>query len=221
MISDRGMSTLRVAATLCHFLPGTGVRVKHGDEVVLAVAPVPHGPCAGHGAPSGPNEETCSHGWSMPVRIGAGAFRNAVGRAHSQRQSGQALRFLDLAPGCEPNADIYLPDPAASLLGGIYGVPLPGRWLWATATTLASQVAYELGLEPVSDALPIEGLHAMGIRPDPLTDVCVAYVETHAGPGSPGEAAVVDLLESMLARWAAHELVLSVEAPAGSQISGN
>lgn len=77
MISDRGMSTLRVAATLCHFLPGTGVRVKHGDEVVLAVAPVPHGPCAGHGAPSVPNEETCSL-TGGPCRFASGLVRSAT-----------------------------------------------------------------------------------------------------------------------------------------------
>ena len=54
------------------------------------------------------------------------------------------------------------------------------------------------------------------LRWDPLTEVTLAYVETSAAPGSPQEAAVIDLLDALLARWTVDELI-SPSAPAVSR----
>lgn len=206
MISDRAMTTLRVAATLGHVLPGLGLRVRHGHEVLLEVAGAAGGPCG---------LRTTEPAHPGPLTISPSAFRCAVARAHERRLAGEALRFLGLGPGCEPVVELGVPAPGAARPGGIYRVPVAGRWLWATATTVAAPVAYELGIDIVDAVLPMEGIHALGIRPDPATGVSVAYAETHAGPGSEGEAAVLDLLESLLARWTAHDLVASMDHEPG------
>lgn len=200
MISDRAMTTLRVAATLGHVLPGVGVRVRHGDQLLLEVVPHRAGGCVAD-----------DRSGAGVVRTTPVAFRGAVARAHERRRAGEALRFLTLGPGCEPAVEVGVPADGVARPGDIYRVPVGGRWLWATATTLGAATAYRLGLDLVDAALPAGGVHAMGIRPDPLTGVSVAYVETAAGPGSPEEAIVVDLLEALLARWTAHALVATLQ----------
>ncbi len=199
MISDRAMTTLRVAATIGHVLPGVGVRVHHAEQLLLEVVPHRSGACS----PAAPGAGV--------VRTTPAAFRGAVARAHARRQAGEALRFLSLGPGCEPAVEMGVPADGTVRPGDIYRVPIGGRWLWATATTLGADTAYRLGLDLVDAALPVAGVPAMGIRPDPLTGVSVAYVETTAGPGSPEEAVVVDLLEALLARWTAHALVATLQ----------
>lgn len=194
MISDRGMSSLRVAATLTHVLPGLGARIRHGESVVLDVDP-------------GSGGERSSR------RISPAAFRCAVARAHRRRLDGEQLRFLDLAAGCDPVVDIGVPHHGIGRPGGIFCVPVAGRWLWGMAATIDASTAYGLGGDLVEAALPEPGVHALGIRPDPATDVSVIYAETCTGPGSAIEPWVQELFESLLARWTVHDLVQRMAEP--------
>lgn len=188
MISERGMSSLRVAATLTHVLPGLGARIRHGDAVILDIGPT-------------------THGEPPSRRITPAAFRCAVARAHRRRLGGEQLRFLDLEEGCDPVVDIGVPHHGTGRPGGIFCVPVAGRWLWGMASTIEASTAYDLGTGLVEAALPATGVHALGIRPDPATDVSVTYAETCTGPGSASEPWVQELFESLLARWTVHELV--------------
>ncbi len=194
MISDRGMSSLRVAATLTHVLPGLGARIRHGETVILDVDPTTGS------VPS-------------PRRITPAGFRCAVARAHRRRLDGEELRFLDLEAGCDPVVDIGVPNQGIGRPGGIFCVPVAGRWLWGMAATIDAAIAYDLGAEIVEAALPEPGVHALGIRPDLATDVSLVYVETCTGPGADSERWVQDLLESLLARWTVHDLVERMGAP--------
>jgi hypothetical protein len=67
-------------------------------------------------------------------------------------------------------------------------------------------IAFEAGTDIVADVIP-DGVVALGLRPDPATEVSLAYAETPATPGSEAHDAVLDLLEALLARWTTHELL--------------
>lgn len=195
MISDRTLGALRVAATLTHTLPRLRARIRVGDEVLIDVvraddaAFVPDGtaqvltPCA---------------------------LRAAVAEAHHRHRVGERLSFLHLPPGCDPAIDIAVPRRGAVRPGGLYRVPTDDGSVWGAATTLAIDDAYELGADLVEAAMPLIDIESIGLRPDPGTEVTIAYVETTARPGSRGEAALVDLMVGLIARWTAHELVVSV-----------
>lgn len=198
MIDDRAMTTLRVAATLGHALPGVTLRVHHHGQVILEAAP-------------GVSSCACTPVGQSPLRVSPVTFHRAVARAHERRQAGEVLRFLGLGPGCQPSVEVDLAGRGEVRPGGIYRIAVDDRWIWVTTTTLEATEAYELGRDLVDRALPVPGLHSLGIRPDPATGVSVAFAELHASPDRRGEAAAVELLISLLARWTAHDLISSVE----------
>lgn len=196
-ISPAALGALRVAATLTHLLPGLRARVRLGHVTLVDVLVPEPG-------------ETIDH---LPARVlSPCAFRSAVAQAHHRHVAGERLSFLHLPAGVDPAVDLATPAGGTSRPGGLYRVRAADRWLWAFATTLDPAVAYDLG-RPLVDATPLDGeLRALGIRPDPATGVSLAYAETTAGRGSASEDAVVDLLESLLARWTAHELMARSDA---------
>jgi hypothetical protein len=81
------------------------------------------------------------------------------------------------------------------------------------AATIDATTAYSLGAAIVEDALPEPGVHALGIRPDPATDVSLVYAETCTGPSTSAERWVQELFESLLARWTVHDLVERMSDP--------
>lgn len=198
-ISPAAFGALRMAATLTHLLPGLRARVRLGAIPLVDVL-VP-----------GPDDAV---GHLAPRVVSPCGFRSAVGQAHQRHLAGERLSFLNLPAGVDPAIDLATPPGGAARPGGLYRVRAADRWLWAFATTLDATVAYDLG-RPLVDETPTVGdLRALGIRPDPATGVSIAYAETTATAGSSAEAAVVDLLESLLARWTAHELMAGSTAGA-------
>lgn len=198
MISSRGLAALRVAATLCHSLPHVRARIRAGDTTLLHVLNLDPGD-----APP------------LEARVLSPCeFRCAVLQAHHRHQGGERLAFMHLPAGTEPAIDIAIPAAGIARPGGIYKVPLDGRWLWAFATTIDPDTAYDLGAELISSA-NLTAVRALGIRPDPALGVSLAYAETTATIGPTGETEIVDLLESLLARWATHELLTEI-APESS-----
>jgi hypothetical protein len=195
VISAGALAALRVAATLTHSLPRLRTRIRVGSTVVLDVRatapdqPPPH--------PSEPVVSPC-------------AFRRAVVDAHQARRQGRPASLLDLDPDVDPGIDIGTPPGGTARPGGLYRVPLEDRWLWAFATTLDPDTAFDLGRPVVAEGLRSVDVAALGVRPDRGTGVSLAYAETVSSPGSPDEAALLDLLEGLMARWAAHELVASL-----------
>lgn len=203
MISDRGMSSLRVVATLAHVLPGLGARIRHEDRVILEIDGGGSDPMADHPATGSTWDPTTS----AVRRITPAAFRCEVAHAHRRRLEGEQLRFVDLEPGCDPVVDVRVPRDGFGRPGGIFCVPVAGRWLWGMAAEIDAATAYELGAGIVEESLPQPGVHALGIRPDAATDISLVYAETCTGPGGSGEAWVQELFESLLARWTVQDLV--------------
>jgi hypothetical protein len=202
MISPQTLGSLRVAATLTHGLPGLRARVRLGAEVLFDVLAPERG--------------------EQPVDLGGRvvspcAFRRAVGHAHREQAEGALHPLLHLPGGADPVIDLEVPPTGASRPGGLYRVPLADRWLWALAVTLDASTAHLAGADLVDAAMPIAEVQTLGIRPDPATDISVAFAETTARPGSDEEADLVELLESLLARWTVHELIEGTDVSSGAR----
>jgi hypothetical protein len=201
MISPQALGALRVAATLTHGLPGLRARVRLGDEVLLDVVAADR------------EEHPVFFGGRV---ISPCAFRRAVAHAHRDQAAGAVHPLLHLPAGADPAVELAVPPTGVSRPGGLYRVPLADRWLWALGVTLDAPTAHLVGADLVEAAMPIHGVQTLGIRPDPVTGVSVAFAETTATPGSAAEADVVDLLESLLARWTVHELVAGSDVSSGA-----
>jgi hypothetical protein len=202
MISPQALGALRVAATLTHGLPGLRARVRLGDEVLFDVLAT----------------DRDGHPVDLDGRVVSPcAFRRAVAHAHRCHGAGAVHPLLHLPAGADPIIDLTAPPTGAVRPGGLYRVPLPDRWLWALAVTLDAPTAHLAGADLVDAAMPIAGVQTLGIRPDPATEVSVAFAETTARPGSDEEADLVELLESLLARWTVHELVEGPDVSSGAR----
>lgn len=185
---------MRLAATLVHFLPALRARVRVDSTVLVEVCP------SGRGEVMGPE--------SPVIVMSPCGFHRAVAQAHQEVVRGGKLTFLHLPAGVDPVVDVGTPSCGLALPGGIYRMPVDGqRWRWAFATTLDAKIAFELGRSTVDDALVMTGVTTMGLRPDPETGVSVLFAETNAAPDTPEEAELIELLQSLMATWTAHELM--------------
>ena len=189
------LGALRMAATLTH---GTGLRarLREGERVLLDIRA------------TGPGEE-----WGVPGLpvISPCDFRRAVGELH-QGVSPTCLALPTLI-GADPEVEIGVPPCGASFPGGLYRVPHRGGQIWFWAVALDAATAFELGTDIVEGAdAALEEVDAMGIREDDVTGVSLAVVRTAAAPGSASEAAVRDLIESLLGRWTTHRLLRAAGA---------
>lgn len=202
MISTRTLGELRVAATLTHALPGLRTLVRVEGRTVLDVRSTATTGEARCGAV--PDGAECEEG---ALVISPCAFRSTVARAHRQHVAGQGPV---LGLGADPVVEMCAPPGGGEIRpGGLVRVALEDRWLWAFGTTLDPQVAYELGEEIVDVCLEGTELQALGIRPDEATGVNIAFAELRAPVGVEHEAGAVEILERLLARWTAHELLLA------------
>lgn len=191
MISDEGLVALRIAATLTHGLPRVRCRVRGGGQTLVEVRALDDG-----------DEPVAA-----PARLMTPcAFRCAVARAHRLHQAGDAMEMAGLASSGDPSVEIGTPPGGVARPGGIYRVPVGDQHCWAFAITLDPEDAFPLGQQLV-DARPLPDVVAMGLRRDRATDITLAFARTRAQPGSPSEARLVDLFESLLARWTIHELL--------------
>ena len=199
MISTSVLGALRVAATLTHGLPGLRCRVRADGRALVEVG--------GADAPAWP---TSGQEHDHAVACSPCGFRAAVADAHLRHGQGERLQLLDLPTDTQPAIDIGTPPGGAARPGGMYRVPLGGRWLWAFATTLDAETVHECCQQLLDEARFEIDVEMVGVRWDPATEVALVYAETTAPPGSLREADVIDLTEACLARVTAMELMLSV-----------
>lgn len=198
MISGPGFAALRVAATLVHTVPGLRARLRDDRGVRATV---------GRPAPDAGAEADAEPGVAALSPCG---FRKAVIEASSQVRAGRAVALLDL--DADPAIDIGVPADGRSWPGGIYRVPLEQRWLYAFATTLDPETCHEVGRPLVDASGRLPELEALGIRGDTDTGVTVLYAEAASSSSPVGELRVRALLEELLARFTAEELVRDLEA---------
>lgn len=210
MISAAGFGALRVAATLAHTVPGLRVRLRDAHRVRAVVARPPVGEDAtGTVGASGAGATVDG----VP-RLSPCGFRKAVVEAALLHQAGRSLALLDLAT--DPAVDIGVPADGRSWPGGIYRVPLEGRWLYAFATTLDATSCHDVGRPIVDAAGTVSQLDALGMRGDAETGVTVLYAESSTTLTPVDELRVRTLLEELLACFTAEELVRGLHAGAFS-----
>jgi hypothetical protein len=202
MLTDRGLGALRVAATLTHSVPGLQARVRSGTEVVADIRRIDR-------------IERSDGGETTVLELSPCAFRAAVGQAMQHHRDGRQLRFLDLPEGSEPTVE-YRSTTGGSRPGGLFSAELEDCRIWAFATSLVPGLAHSLGASIVDEAGDLPALLTLGLRPDPVTEITLAFARTTAEPSSLDEVAIVEVLEQLMARWTAHELLVA----AGAQRDG-
>ncbi len=190
MLSDSALTAFRAAATLVHAFGDMRARVRDGSRIVVDVRPHDHS-CVPDGA----------------LLMAPAQFRCAVSQAHRLAQEGEGLCLVGLPDCAEPSIDIGTPPGGAALSGGIYRLPRGDENLFTFAVTLDAEVAYSVGEGLVDEAGPMPEVVSLGLRRDRATAVSVAFARTTAPIGSPQEADLVELLESLMARWVVHELI--------------
>ncbi|HEY6532141.1 MAG TPA: hypothetical protein VIY72_07545 [Acidimicrobiales bacterium] len=196
MLTDRGLGALRAAATLTHSLPGLPARVRGGGQVVAEVRRTD-------------DADELDDVEGSPLVLSPCAFRVAVGRAMHHHRDGRRLRFLDLPEGRDPEVELGTPGSAGIRPGGLYRAELDDCHIWAFATSLVPGTAHELGRSIVDAAGDLPTLLTLGLRPDPVTEITLAFARTTADDGSTEEAAVLEVLEQLMARWTVHELLVA------------
>lgn len=195
MITEEGLAALRVAATLTHGLPELRARILGGGRTLVEVR---EGGCE--------DEDDDA----LPPRVMTPcAFCCAVARAHRLNQLGRVMDLVGLTSDVDPTIELGAPPGGVVFPGGICRVPVGDQHQWGFAVTLDARVAFDLGQDLVESIRPRGDVVAMGLRRDHATDVTLFFARTHAAPGSVAEARLVDLFESLLARWTVHELITS------------
>lgn len=214
MLTDRGLGDLRAAATLIHSVPGLQAQIL-GDGILVAEVrrggggETTLGDSDGGLLACGSKESHPAYdSGSSAVVLSPCAFRAAVGQATQHHREGRPLRFLHLDDGTDPTVEIST-GTGALRPGGLVSAQLDDCRIWAFATSLAPGVAHELGRSLVDDVGDLDDLLTLGLRPDPVTEISLAFARTTAEPGSSQDAAIVELLEDLMARWTIHELLVS------------
>jgi hypothetical protein len=198
MLTDRGLGALRVAATLTHSVPGLCAEVRSGTDVLVDIRRI--------------DRIDRIDGAETSERIlSPCAFRAAVGQAMQQHRDGRQLRFLDLPEGSAPTVE-YISTSRSSRPGGLFSAELEDCRIWAFTTSLLPGLAHSLGRPIVDETGDLPALLTLGLRPDPVTEITLAFARTTAEPGSIEEVAIVEVLEQLMARWTVHELLVAAGA---------
>jgi hypothetical protein len=198
MLTDRGLGALRAAATLTHSVPGLRAEVRSGTNVLADIRRIDQIDRIDGPEPSQRSLSPCS-------------FRAAVGQAMQQHRDGRQLQFLDLPEGSEPTVE-YISTTGATRPGGLFSAELEDCRIWAFATSLVPGLAHSLGRPIVDEVGDLPALLTLGLRPDPVTEITLAFARTTAEPGSIEEVAIVEVLEQLMARWTAQELLVAAGA---------
>jgi hypothetical protein len=151
MLTDDGLASLRMAATLSLTLPSVRVRIASPTRLLAEI------------------------GWTFEGHIGDGvrlrpcAFRVAVGRAWEQRRQGHQVDFCGLGDS-EPIITMEVGQDERILPGDIFQVRAEaGGWHHVLATLLPAEGCHAvLGL----DGPPLQ------FHDDPVTGVTLVHTET-------------------------------------------
>ena len=189
MLTDDGLASLRMAATLALTLPTVQVKIASPNRVLAEVGW--HFEAGHSGGTPGPP------GLGDGVRLRPCAFRMAVGRAWGQRQQGLDVDFCGLG-GAEPIITVSVADGERVLPGDIYQVRAEdGGWHHVVATLLSPDGCVAvLG----SDGPP------MSFHDDPVTGVTLIHTRTDS-PDPDRLPHLVAHLTALRGRLLAEELI--------------
>jgi hypothetical protein len=161
MLTDDGLASLRMAATLALTLPTVQVRIASPTRVLAEV------------------------GWHFEGLLGEGvrlrpcAFRIAVGRAWGQRREGLDVDFCGLGDS-EPVISVDVGPGERVLPGDIYQVRAEsGGWHHVLPTLLPPEGCHSvLGLDGPPLSPGVRGCPPISLHDDPVTGVTLVHTET-------------------------------------------
>jgi hypothetical protein len=181
-------------------VPGLRVRLRSGGAVVTEV---------GHWADD--RQPVAGAGGQPPFRLAPCAFRAAVVEARRRRDQGVrlAIRGVD----GDPAIDVGVIPGGQRFPGGILRVPCEGQWLYAFALCGDAARFAPLVEGVVGEMAGRRPKGRLGLRPDEALGTAVCFLEAD-GAAPPVDAAVLELLGGLLARFTVEE-VCAIPAPAG------
>jgi hypothetical protein len=194
-LSEAGLRSFRVAATLAAVAPAVRLRICDGERVLTEVQRPPLPPETDH-------------------RIVAPCvFRLAVAHARRVADDGRPVAFSGLPVGADPTIHVDLPEGDLTLPGSIWRIGHHDHWTHLFATTLSLEAAMATAGDETSTAPGRDGRAGaevrVGFHHDELTAVTLVHVTTPAGDEAIAECHV-DVLESTLARCVTAELIDSL-----------
>ena len=180
MLTDDGLASLRMAATLAMTLPTIRVQVAAPGRMLAEIG-----------------WQLDEHGLCDGVRLRPCAFRVAVGRAWNQRRNGGEVDFCGLGP-YRPLITVEAGEGERVLPGDIYQVRAEaGGWHHVLPTLLSPEGCHTvLGL----DGPPLQ------FHDDPVTGVTLVHTET-AEPDLDRPPHLVPHLTALRGRLLAEELI--------------
>jgi hypothetical protein len=189
MLTDDGLASLRMAATLALTLPTVQVKIASPSRVLAEVG--------WHFEPALPGDAPRPPGQGDGVRLRPCAFRVAVGRAWGQRREGLDVDFCGLGDA-EPIITVSVGPGERVLPGDIYQVRAEGGgWHHVLATLLSPDGCVAvLG----SDWPP------MAFHDDPVTGVTLIHTKTDS-PDRDRLPHLVAHLTALRGRLLAEELI--------------
>ena len=189
MLTDDGLASLRMAASLALTLPTVKVRVASPTRVLAEIGW--HLEAVHSGDTPGPP------GLGDGVRLRPCAFRVAVGRAWNQRREGLDVDFCGRG-GAEPTISVEVAPGERVLPGDIYQVRAEsGGWHHVLPTLL-----------PPDGCHAVLGLHGppLSFHDDPVTGVTLVHTETDS-PDLDRLPHLVAHLTALRGRLLAEELI--------------
>lgn len=204
MIAEHCRVALRLAATLTHVAPFLRAEVSERGRTLLRVFAGVEG--SSDGGCDGDDVETVSpcqfrrgvvdamrrpEHWGMvvPGLIDPHALQVSIDASRMGATRSGVMHRVDVGNGCQ---------------------------LWLFAVPIDAELAHASGSELVDESSgALCCVDAFGVRGDTGTGASVAYARTTAAPGSAEEGELLELLDTLLARWSVRGLLGAQASEAG------
>lgn len=199
MLTDDGLTFLRMSATLALTLPTITVRIDSPTRTLAEVG--------WHLAAAHPEDTPGPPGPGAGVRLRPCAFRVAVGRAWNQRKQGLDVDFCGLGDA-EPIISIGVAPGERVLPGDIFQVRAEtGGWHHVLPTLLPPEGCHAvLGLDGPPLSPGVRGCPPISLHDDPVTGVTLVHTETDS-PDLDRLPHLVAHLTALRGRLLAEELI--------------
>ncbi len=200
MITDRGLAALRIAATVNHLHTPLVTRLWADGRLLVQVGD----PCAAPGRIAEADATLSPEQEESRLDLTPCGFRASTAKAWAQHRAGRRLQLIDL--DADPVVEVVATGGDRVWPSGIVRVSTDELVTYAFGTFLVPDRCRIHGKDLLADAPAPEGLLDLSLRRDSDTEVTIVSAEVD--PATPEiEPEVLELLESLLARFAAVELL--------------
>ena len=200
MITDRGLAALRIAATVNHLHTPLVTRLWADGRLVVQVGD----PCAPPNRVAEAIAPLPQDQGDGPLHLTPCGFRASTAKAGAQPRAGRRLQLIDL--DADPEVEVVATGDDHVWPSGIVRVGGDAVVTYAFGTFLVPDRCRIHGKDLLADAPAPDALLDLSLRRDSDTEVTIVSAEVEPGAGHV-EPEVLELMESLLARFAAVELL--------------